>query len=222
MRHTNPSPAPTAAWRFCPSLAVAALLACFLAPIMSGGITTDPCMEDPNAHPPVFCPGATPAGMVGLKGFDEVQEGKNMSMTVLALTVGDLVVCDGMAMADHSACQKDVKFSDILRFTRNAAGGTDIQWLSDISSKDDTDHANEAENGADVADLTPSTTGHNFYVTEADPKGGYEKNVYVAENANKNSAIYVMLSDNPEPSTMILFGSGIVAFGTALLRRRSP
>src|ERR1051326_9042121 len=126
---------------------LAALVVMLAAPLVFGGVKADICVEAPG----VFCPGAPPAGEPnGAAFFDEVTPGLTLQTLPFVATMGDLVLCEGAAKADHSGCDTGVSISDILRFSPDVAnpGQTDVTFLSDVDTSD-TDKVDVDGNGAD-------------------------------------------------------------------------
>ena len=207
------------------SIALVLLAFLFCSAASFAGTLTIDCTENANANPPILCPGAPQAALagVGKANFDEVTPGISLQNFTFVTTIGDLVFCEGKAKADNSACDNGVGFSDILQFTLNKAGTeTNITFLSDIATSD-SDKVDQDGNGADIqrGSLTPSAAGPNFFIEEPSVKDapfGVEKVIYKAISG-AGEIDYTIYSDNPEPSTLLLFASGAAAFAIGAIVR---
>jgi hypothetical protein len=136
------------------------------------------------------------------------------------VSLGDVVLCEGAAKADHTGCASSVTVSDVLRFTKGAVGPNQYQYQ--LFSDPDT-----PEGGLDLTTLPGGGLSATTYyidetstVVDASPFGGptaFPVVVYKADDGSGNVNTYWIASDAdagggaPEPSSAVLFGAGLAA-----------
>jgi len=175
------------------------------------------CEETVN--PIRLCPGATPFGSTLKDMFDETSPKGRFATVNAVLGLGDVVLCDGQAIANNTACDNK-GISDILRFElfQNITT-TSITLFSDLNNENTGEFGKPdagPNNGSDVSNLTPIRPA--IYITEAGLNNkGVERNIYKVINLRGDVATYTIVSDNPEPANITLVFIGLIAVGVRAL-----
>jgi hypothetical protein len=140
------------------------------------------------------------------------------------VSLGDVVLCEGGAKADHTGCAASVTVSDVLRFTKGAVGPNQYQYQ--LFSDPDT-----PEGGLDLTKLpgggllaTTYYIDETSTVVDTSPFGGpsaFPVVVYKAGDGSGNINTYWIASDAdvPEPSTLVVTVVGLLLMAWAIARR---
>jgi hypothetical protein len=140
------------------------------------------------------------------------------------VSLGDVVLCEGAAKADHTGCATSVTVSDVLRFTKGAVGANQYQYQ--LFSDPDT-----PEGGLDLTKLpggglltTTYYISETSTVVDTSPFGGpltFPVVVYKADDGSGNINRYWIASDAdvPEPSTLITTLAGLLLMVRGIARR---
>ena len=118
---------------------------------------------------------------------------------------GDLALCEG---SDPTSCKEGSALSDIFRFSCANQDGTNCTGQLYSLAGDGLDSP------ADVEQL-PGLKNPKFFA----PEFGSTGVTYLAKGPSGNTVGYVVVSDVPEPGSMLLLGSGCIALIVTARRR---
>jgi len=152
-----------------------------------------------------LCPGAplnTPSQDIWK--IDE-QHGTILFAAEDKIQPGDLAMCEG---SDPATCKSGSALSDLFRFSCANQDGTNCTGQLYSLAGDG------VQSPADV-DKLPDLKTPIFFTPEFGATGA----VYLAKGPSGNTVGYVVISDIPEPGTILLFGAGVVGLGGTVKRK---